>query len=167
MNLDQLNQTDEETFVQSISQCCGSRAWVQKMLAARPFASFDELLKQSTLIWNSLEEKDWLEAFTHHPKIGDIDSLRQKFASTAHLAGKEQQCASAASDDILQALKQGNEQYEQKFGFIFIVCATGKTAEQMLSMLQQRILNSPQKELKIAVGEQNKITAIRLKKLID
>jgi 2-oxo-4-hydroxy-4-carboxy-5-ureidoimidazoline decarboxylase len=116
--------------------------------------------------WYECTEADWLEAFTHHPKIGDIDSLKKKFASTATWAAGEQSGAAAASQKVLEDLAKGNDDYEKKFGFIFIVCATGKTAEEMLQLLQDRLPNKKEDELKIAMDEQNKITKLRLEKLI-
>ncbi len=148
------------------SKCCGARNWVAQMVALRPFDDRDGLLKAAERIWYACSEADWLEAFTHHPKIGDIDSLAKKFASTQAWAGNEQKGVQSASMDVLQRLAKGNSEYEKKFGFIFIVCATGKSAAEMLSLLEQRIGNSYEDELKIAMGEQHKITLIRLNKLL-
>jgi len=137
------------------------------MVAGKPFTSSAQLCDLNEKVWNALAQKDWLEAFTHHPEIGDVDSLKKKFASTAHWAGDEQQGAAQASEDVLVALKQGNEEYKRKFGFIFIVCATGKTAQQMLDLLQQRLPNEADQEIVIAAAEQCKITDIRLNKLMS
>jgi 2-oxo-4-hydroxy-4-carboxy-5-ureidoimidazoline decarboxylase len=111
-------------------------------------------------------EADWREAFTHHPRIGDVSKLREKFASTATWSSQEQKGVSGASEETIQALAQGNRAYEEKFGFIFLVCATGKSAEEMLALLRERMPNDAAAELRIAAGEQAKITRIRLEKLL-
>ena len=105
--------------------------------------------------------------FQHHPKIGSVAELEKKFASTAKWASGEQAAVKDANQAVLQALSAGNEAYEAKFGYIFIVCATGKSAEEMLNLLKQRLPNSPEIEIEIAKGEQMKITIIRLKKLLE
>lgn len=125
------------------------------------------MLKAAEETWWQLREHDWLEAFTAHPKIGDVSSLRAKFKGKREesLASVEQSGVAGADDAVLHELAQGNTDYEKRFGYIFIVCATGKTAEQMLEILKTRINNDPQQELKIAADEQRKITQIRLEKL--
>jgi 2-oxo-4-hydroxy-4-carboxy-5-ureidoimidazoline decarboxylase len=125
-----------------------------------------ELLNDAEDQWYECSEADWLQAFTHHPKIGDVDSLKKKFASTAKWAGNEQGAVNSASEETLKALAKGNDDYEKKFGFIFIVCATGKSADEMLQLLQERLPNDKAGEIKIAMEEQNKITQLRLQKLL-
>ena len=137
------------------------------MINSRPFYNIQAIHDTSDKIWSSLSGKDYLEAFTHHPQIGDIDSLKKKFASTAIWAEKEQQATSQASDEVLTALKKGNDKYLKRFGFIFIVCATGKTAEQMLDLLNDRLPNDEVIELHVSAAEQNKITYLRLEKLLE
>lgn len=161
-----LNQLDEAAAKEALAKCCGARRWVERMAALRPFASIDALNEAADRIWWELEPADWLEAFTHHPKIGDRESLRQKFASTAAWASNEQSGTTAASEDVLAALAEGNQAYDRKFGHIFIVCATGKSAQEMLDILQSRLPNDPATELRIAAEEQRKITRLRLEKLI-
>ena len=109
---------------------------------------------------------DWKEAFAHHPKIGDFESLKKKFASTRGWAEQEQSGSQNASMAVLQALALANQTYENRFGYIFIVCATGKSAEEMLKILESRLNHDPKIEIKIAAQEQDKITKIRLEKLI-
>ncbi len=126
------------------------------------------LITNAENIWyNQCNEADWLEAFTHHPKIGDVKSLTEKFASTQHLAGNEQAGVNTASKELIQELANANNAYEIKFGFIFIVCASGRSAAEMLRLLLDRITNSREEELDIAMGEQHKITILRFKKSID
>jgi hydroxyisourate hydrolase len=125
-----------------------------------PFASEAELVSKATAIWyNECKKEDWLESFTHHPEIGDVKSLAEKFAE------KEQAGVAAASKETIEALAKANADYKKKFGFIFIVCATGKTADEMLWLLQNRLKNTMDEEINIAMGEQHKITLIRFKKL--
>ncbi len=147
-------------------KCCGSGEWINQMMLSIPFVSKNEIMEASEKIWNSLNEKDWLEAFSHHPKIGDINSLKEKFSRTKKIAEDEQSGVSEASDETLQELSKLNEEYERKFGYIFIICASGKSADEMLMIIKERIKNDSEKEIKIAAGEQNKITKLRLEKLL-
>ena len=167
MTLQEFNLLSKEKIKELLFQCCGCTAWADQLLQESPYASFDELRSKSDNIWFSCDETCWLEAFTHHPKIGDLKSLEEKFAITKHLALAEQSRISQTSPDILIQLRDDNIRYEEKFGFIFIVCATGKSAEEMLLLLLQRLKNDRSDELKIAVAEQNKITHIRINKLFE
>jgi 2-oxo-4-hydroxy-4-carboxy-5-ureidoimidazoline decarboxylase len=167
MNLQELNTADNESARQELTRCCGSRRWVEKMIAQRPFKSKEELFEAADDIWQRLEKEDWLEAFSHHPKIGDVDSLRQKFATTKQWAEGEQKGVQAASEATLSALAEGNAAYEQKFGYIFIVCATGKSADEMLALLRERLDNPADAEIAVSMLEQDKITRIRLEKLLS
>jgi 2-oxo-4-hydroxy-4-carboxy-5-ureidoimidazoline decarboxylase len=168
MTLEQLNSLEKDLAATELEKCCGAANWVKLMMNHFPFASTSELIDISDTIWNRYCSKnDWLEAFTHHPRIGDIESLEKKFASTKSWAGNEQSGVKEADSNILQQLLQYNDAYEQKFGFIFIVCATGKSAGEMLELLKQRIGNSYEDEINIAAAEQNKITAIRINKLLS
>jgi 2-oxo-4-hydroxy-4-carboxy-5-ureidoimidazoline decarboxylase len=114
-----------------------------------------------------LSREDWLEAFSHHPRIGDRGSLAERFPHTAGWSASEQGGVAGAGEGLLDVLLQANRDYEARFGYIFIVCATGKSASQMLALLQERLPNAPDAELEIAAAEQRKITAIRLKKLLS
>jgi 2-oxo-4-hydroxy-4-carboxy-5-ureidoimidazoline decarboxylase len=151
----------------ALERCCGSRSWVELMLARRPFGSREALLRSAREVWFDLQPGDWLEAFSAHPRIGDVEGLRRKFAATRELSEREQAGVSTASDAVLTALAEGNRSYEARFGFIFIVCATGRTADEMLALLRQRLGNDRATELRIAAGEQAKITAIRLDALAE
>ncbi len=167
MKLKDLNTLTPEHLREELKRCCGSDEWTRQMSAFFPVKNETELFLKAESVWNDLEKKDWLEAFTHHPKIGDVASLTKKFASTAQWASGEQSAVNNASQDIIAALAEGNRLYEDKFGFIFIVCATGKSAEEMLDLLQKRLPNNKDEEIIIAAGEQNKITKIRLQKLLS
>src|SRR5689334_22201520 len=147
-------------------QCCGSGAWVEKMIAMPPAEDLIDLFEDAEECWYQCEPDDWKEAFTHHPRIGDLESLKQKFGGD-RFAGGEQSSVSAASSTTLQTLADANREYEQRFGYIFIVCASGCSATDMLEELRERLNNSPEEELQVAMDEQNKITRLRLEKLFE
>jgi 2-oxo-4-hydroxy-4-carboxy-5-ureidoimidazoline decarboxylase len=159
--IDAMNEHDARV---ALERCCGARRWVERMMKRRPFG--DSLIQAADEEWAQMERADILEAFQHHPRIGaDLDALRKKFASTATWASGEQSGVASADEETLRALQQGNIDYEARYGFIFIVCATGKSAGEMLAILRSRLSNDAEAELRIAAGEQAKITRIRLEKL--
>ena len=160
-----LDCVDQDEARRLLTACCGSTRWVERMLERRPFRSRERLLESARDIWFGLDRPDWLEAFSHHPKIGDLGALRARFASTGHLSEKEQAGVTGASGETLNALAAGNSEYESRFGYIFIVCATGLSADEMLERLRRRLTNHPEKEIGIAAQEQAKITELRLIKL--
>ena len=141
---------------------CGSARWVNAMLARRPFGSDDRLLEEARDIWFGLDEEDWREAFAHHPRIGDREALARRFPSTHALSEREQSGVAGASPDVLDSLAARNEDYFERFGYIFIVCASGLSAVEMLAMLETRLRNLPDAEIRIAAAEQARITALRL-----
>jgi 2-oxo-4-hydroxy-4-carboxy-5-ureidoimidazoline decarboxylase len=146
-----------------LARCCAARAWIDAMLEAVAAAPADtRLAALAERAFDAMTREDWLEAFGGHPRIGDLESLRQRFASTAALAASEQGGTRGASDRVLRALAQGNASYERRFGHIFIVFATGKSADEMLAILEQRLVNEAGRELAVAAGEQRKITRLRL-----
>jgi 2-oxo-4-hydroxy-4-carboxy-5-ureidoimidazoline decarboxylase len=145
-----------------LASCNGARRWVEEMMARRPFGTRDALLAAARDAWFALDEADWREAFAHHPRIGDRDELARKFAATRHLSEREQTGVAHASDEVLEALATGNRTYEARFGYIFIVCATGRTADEMLAMLRARLDQDPATEIHSAAAEQAKITELRL-----
>ena len=167
MNLEQFNSLSTDEAFEALFRCCGSTAWAEAMDSERPFESRAALVERAESLWWSLDKKDWLEAFDAHPKIGDIDSLREKYSASRSWSEGEQQGVEGASEQILTRLAEANEEYEERFGYIFIVCATGKSAGEMLSILEDRLPNEPDEELRIAAGEQAKITEIRINKLLD
>jgi len=166
MTLEKLNLLSRTQAAIALSECCGSSQWAKMMSMKKPFLVEEDLFKAADAIWQRLSPADWKEAFSHHPKIGNIKSLREKFASTKAWAEGEQSGANGASDETLQQLASSNDEYENRFGYIFIVCATGKSAEEMLALLRQRLHNQPAEELCIAAEEQRKITRLRLNKLL-
>lgn len=167
MTLQELNNKPIYQLKELLSQCCGAKRWVEKMCKIFPVEDDTTLLQQAEIIWYNCDAKDWLEAFTHHPKIGDLESLKKKFASTAAWTSVEQSGVKHATQQVLEALSQANKSYEEKFGYIFIVCASGKSAEEMLNLLSERLHNKPEDEIRIAMHEQNKITKIRIEKLLS
>ncbi|GAB4091498.1 2-oxo-4-hydroxy-4-carboxy-5-ureidoimidazoline decarboxylase [Flaviaesturariibacter terrae] len=168
MTLNELNNLPAAEAAEHLRSCCGAERWVAETMKGFPFGSEAELVQRATAAWYEVcTEDDWREAFTHHPKIGDLESLKKKFAASSHLASAEQSGVNSADSGTLEALAAGNAAYEAKCGFIFIVCATGKPADEMLRLLQDRLANRPDEELRIAAGEQHKITIIRLRKLLD
>ena len=167
MSLEEFNDLHREEAFAQLLRCCGAEAWAKGLNDGRPYANIDELLAKAVSIWESGTRSDWLQAFAQHPKIGDIDSLKKRFQASKTWAENEQAEVDLADEKVLSELAEFNRQYLNRFGYIFIVFATGKTAGQMLEYLKNRIDNSPQEELKIAAGEQLKITKLRLHKLLD
>ena len=160
------NDLSEPAAAALLLQSCGASRWVQKMVEGRPYADLTALRNAAQTTWEAMERQDILEAFDHHPRIGaDIQALRKKFKSTAALSESEQASVADASEQTLLALRDGNKKYEDRYGHIFIVCATGKSAQEMLELLQARMDNAPEQELQIAAAEQAKITQIRLENI--
>jgi OHCU decarboxylase len=147
------------------------------MAAARPFGSFRELADEADRVWRSLSREDWLEAFAAHPQIGSAPSSRPSSVAGAGPQGlsprhslvwsrDEQDGTRGASPETLANLADANRDYEERFGHIFIVCASGRNAAEMLALAQARLANDPETELAIAAEEQRKITRLRLEKLL-
>lgn len=166
MNLETLNALPESEAYDLLQQCCASERWIREMIQARPFASEKQMSFKSKDIWRTGSEQDYLQAFEAHPRIGDVNSLKEKFANTAEKAASEQGLVKQASDDVITQLADKNTEYFEKFGFIFIVFATGKTAAQMLELLIERLPNERSLEIDVAAGEQLKITQLRLENLL-
>jgi 2-oxo-4-hydroxy-4-carboxy-5-ureidoimidazoline decarboxylase len=165
MTVEEFNSLSKVEAERALEKCCGTRAWIEKMLDLRPYRTREEIFSTASVVWKTLSTADWKEAFLHHPRIGGMDELRKKFGSTATWASEEQKGVASASESVLRDLADGNARYEKRYGHIFLVCATGKTASEMLSILDSRMKHSPEHELEIAAGEQEKITQLRLEKL--
>jgi 2-oxo-4-hydroxy-4-carboxy-5-ureidoimidazoline decarboxylase len=158
-----LNAMDEVQASTALRAACGAERWVRSMLARRPFASTEDLYASAEHEWRAASPDDYLEAFGHHPQIGeDLSALRRKFQSTASLSSREQAGVADADEATLLALRDANATYRQRNGFIFIICATGKSAGEMLAALRQRLGNDRNTELAIAAAEHAKITRLRL-----
>ncbi len=167
ITLENLNALSKAEAFTKLEQCCVSKTWANAMVSNRPFANENDLIKKAASIWfKDCSEDDFKEAFTGHPKIGDVASLKEKFAHTKEWASGEQSKMEEANDETINALSIANSNYENKFGYIFIVSASGKSANEMLAIINERLLNQPEDELFVAMNEQHKITVIRLNKLI-
>ena len=171
--LQNINGLSQEEAYQAFYSCCSSRTWALIMVGGLPFKAEAEMFTLASKAWDQCKLPDWMEAFSHHPRIGgNMDVLRAKYQSTGlnlntQWPSQEQKGVMGASDAILQALAHENEQYEKKFGFVFLICATGKTASEMLDALSMRLPNTKEQEIENARNEQGKITVVRLKKLIE
>jgi OHCU decarboxylase len=165
--LERLNALSREEAEAELLKCCGSNLWARRMASERPFHDLQELLAKADAIWWALDAEDWLEAFSRHPKIGEKESARAQTQGARQWSRQEQAGASAADIETRLALREANLEYERKFHHIYIVCATGKTADEMLSILKERLQNDADRELRIAAEEQRKITDLRLGKLLE
>lgn len=164
--LGRLNSSSLQEAEAEFRKCCGSSEWARRMAQLRPFRTVEQLLDSAGRVWEQLDERDWLEAFRRHPKIGEKKAAATQVPQSSAWAGEEQAGTQRAAAKILDALSHANRKYENRFGFIFIVCATGKSAAEMLALLEQRLHNSPAAEIRIAAEEQSKITRLRLEKLL-
>jgi 2-oxo-4-hydroxy-4-carboxy-5-ureidoimidazoline decarboxylase len=165
--LAQLNSLPATEARQEFLKCCGSQNWAGLMVASRPFKDLAELLNQADRNWWSLTAVDWLDAFRSHPKIGEQKAAEKVTEQARNWSAAEQAGTRDAAQETTEALAAGNREYEQRFGYIFIVCASGKSAAEMLAILRERLNNDPDAELRVAAEEQSKITHLRLKKLIE
>lgn len=161
--LDALSATEAEPLFAS---CCGSRAWVTRMLERRPFEDLSTLLRAADEIWWSLGPDEWREAFAHHPRIGERDAAAGQEPRARAWSAGEQRGVAAATADVHAALAEANRDYERRFGHIYLVSAAGKGADELLAILLARLSNDPDTELRVAAGEQAKITRLRLRKLL-
>ncbi|MGA2050006.1 MAG: 2-oxo-4-hydroxy-4-carboxy-5-ureidoimidazoline decarboxylase [Terracidiphilus sp.] len=157
------NKADEEAALDAMLACCGARRWATAMLALRPIANIVDLSAAADRIWSTMEEPDWMEAFACHPRIGERNAVQASRKSAAW-SQQEQLSAGNAAERVLEELAAGNLLYEQRFGFTYIVCATGRSAEEMLAILNRRLDNDRADELREAAEQQRQITQIRLGK---
>ena len=163
----QLNAMPEPQAKKLLAECCGASRWVSRMLARRPFKSRATVLSTADEIWRSLDSADWREAFSHHPRIGERKSAMRQTPRGNAWASREQSGVEGADEDLRADLAAANREYEQRFGYIYIVFATGKSAKGMLALARERLRNAPDIELRVAAEEQRKITRARLEKLLD
>ena len=157
------NEADGPTAMEEMLTCCAARRWAQAMVALRPYSSVESLSLTANKVWSTMEEPDWLEAFAAHPRIGEHKAAAAKTAAEGW-SRQEQSSTARAAKQVLAALAAGNAQYEERFGFTYIVCATGKSAEEMLATLQRRLTSDREKELREAAEQQRQIMQIRLGK---
>ena len=162
-SLEAWNDADDRTALEAMIACCGARRWAAKMAMLRPIASVVELSMAADQVWSEMTETDWLEAFACHPRIGERKNAHAS-AKSAEWSRQEQSSAGSAAENVLTRLAEGNAQYEEQFGFTYIVCATGKSAEEMLKILERRLGNDRNTELREAAEQQRQIMQIRLGK---
>jgi len=163
MTLEKFNLLNNEDAKNVLLEFCSSKKWVKSMINKRPFIDIEQMLNDSKEVWSRSEEEDLMEAFSSHAKIGDISSIKNKYSK----ARKEQGQIIDADESVIKQLFEMNKTYELKNGFIFIVFATGKTANQMAEILKKRLLNTTEQELVNAAIQQNKITNHRIKIFFD
>ena len=166
LTLAQLDAMPETEAAFKLAACCGSSKWVAAMVARRPYRTREDLLAVSDGVAHSLGPEDWLEAFAYHPRIGERKSAATASSVAAAWSAGEQAASSTASIATREALALANVEYEQRFGYIFIICALGRSAAEILAELRRRMKNEPDVELAIAASEQRRITRQRLEKLI-
>lgn len=159
MTLAELNAFPRYRAEDEFVKCCGSMAWVRTMTGRRPYTNRERMLRAASEVWWRLDAEDWMEAFRAHPQIGQSNPA-QKWPA------QEQSGVNRAGTVVMSALAEANQEYLARFGYIYIVCATGKSAEEMLSILRSRMSNSPEAEIRVAAEEQDKITRLRLEKLV-
>jgi OHCU decarboxylase len=165
--VDRLNSYSREQAEVEFLKCFGARRWAARMAGERPFEDLEHLVAVAERIWWTLEPSDWLEAFRSHPKIGEKKPAADTSREALKWSKSEQSGTRDSARQTMDELAELNRQYEQKFGFIYIVCATGKSTEEMLSILRERLGNNADEELRNAAAEQAKITALRLNKLLE
>lgn len=157
------NSIDPTLAASEILHCCGSQAWAAELAARRPIADEDHLLIASDAVWFGLPEAAWQEAFDSHPRIGQ-QKAKAATASSLALSSEEQSAAMTPDAEAKLALAEGNRRYEARFGRIFIVCASGKSAAEILGILESRMSNDPNTELHEAAEQQRQITQLRLRR---
>jgi len=162
-----LNELKPNDAKAELLKCCGCKRWASSMIAARPFDTVNAVFATADEIWWSLDRGDWLEAFRAHPRIGEKKAEAQQPQQAETWSAQEQTGVGKGRPDIRAALAEANLRYEQRFGFIFIVCAMGKSAEEILAILNHRLQNDPEFEIEVAAEEQGKITQLRLEKLLS
>jgi OHCU decarboxylase len=161
------NQIPDNEAAREILPCCGSTEWARAMSSRRPFPDEAVLLAASDEIWNRLQTRDWMDAFSKHPRIGEQKAPEAASPQSASWSAQEQRNVAAANAKVLSALAKANYEYERRFNRVFIVCATGKSAPEMLDILRRRLQNDDATELQAAAEEQRKITNIRLRKWLS
>ena len=164
--LERLNQLGQEEAETELLSCCGASAWARRLAHLRPFQTVQGLFEASNRIWWDLTGEDWLEAFGRHPRIGEKQAAGESSVQARQWLEAERAGAEWASSELLARLEEASRAYEAKFGFIFIVCATGKSGEEMLALVRKRLENDPAQELRIAAEEQRRITRLRLERLL-
>jgi 2-oxo-4-hydroxy-4-carboxy-5-ureidoimidazoline decarboxylase len=163
---DVFNTMPAENAEAALLHCCAAGRWAHGLTILRPFADPDTLCAAADRIWSTMEEADWMEAFRAHPRIGERKAAHAT-AQSAQWSQQEQASTDAAEQNVLDALARCNARYEEQFGFTYIVCATGKSSNEMLRILERRLISDRQSELQEAAEQQRQIMQIRLRKWLS
>ena len=162
LSVEELDVLPHDAAAEILSSVCGSSRWTSAMVARRPFVTRETLLHAADDVWNRLSPSDWLEAFAHHPRIGERRTAAPVDATAERWSEREQSTAAVAGDRLKRELARAQREYEARFGYIFLICAAGRTAEDILTALRTRMRNDPDTELHVAAEEQRQITRLRL-----
>lgn len=165
--IERLNDLPSDEAAAELLKCCGSSRWARAVASRRPFGSADELMRAADEVWWSLGAADWLEAFSRHPKIGERKAAAGQSRQESAWSAGEQSKMTEADDAAREEMARLNRVYAEKFGHIFIVCATGRTPAEMLALLRARLTNDAETEIRVAAEEQRRITRLRLQKLLE
>ena len=165
MKVEDLDTMSADQAAETLTSCCASSRWVKEMVRRRPYGSVADVLASADEAWDLTSDEDWHEAFSHHPRIGDSEAAAAQSSRSTEWSAGEQSAVQSGTETVQSELAKINREYEDRFGHIYIVCATGKTPEQLLEIARKRLANRPEKELRVAAEEQRKITQLRLKKL--
>ena len=165
-SLDTWNTLDKDAAVAALLSCCVAKRWAEAVAGQRPYDSEEALFATADSIWETMQEPDWLQAFNAHPRIGERKPAEASVLSQ-QWSSQEQASVHSAQSAILDELAAGNLRYEEQFGFTYIVCATEKSAEEMLAILRRRLASDRQSELHEAAEQQRQITQLRLRKWLQ
>jgi 2-oxo-4-hydroxy-4-carboxy-5-ureidoimidazoline decarboxylase len=164
--LKSFNEAAPEYAVTTLLSCCAARRWAELVASSRPYSNEEALFTEADRVWATMQKADWMEAFRAHPRIGERTPAQASEQSKAW-SSQEQASVHAAHSRVLDELRTANAHYEELFGFTYIVCATGKSADEMLGIMQRRLNNDRESELREAAEQQRQITQIRLRKWLQ
>jgi allantoicase len=165
--LERINHLQAEDARKALLDCCGSIAWADQMISKRPFVDDAKIFESADKIWTHLDPKEWLRAIRHHPPIGSKSGRSKQSGTGRNWSASEQSAAQKSSPETLSVLAAANNAYQATFGYVFLICATGKDGDEILHSLQQRLANDPETEFRVAVEEMRKIMRLRLEKLVN
>lgn len=165
--LERWNGLPAEAATMEMLSCCGSRTWAGRVVQGRPYADEEALLITASVVWSGLEPEDWLEAFRSHPRIGERHAESKTTRASTAWSAAEQKNVQSSTAAVRQAIEEGNRRYEERFGRIFIVCAAGKQPSEILGVLERRLRNDKNTELRESAAEQEQIFELRLRKWLS